>query len=116
MSPKELHPELEKAALDQIEELHKVTTVETLHNDEAVKVLAKYEGDFTWTPEEEKKLRRKIDRRLLSILVVTYGLQYYDKAMLSQAVWCSLSRRVARVCPQTDLSSSHRHYLDYGQT
>jgi hypothetical protein len=69
-----------------LEELKKTITVDTLHNDEALKVLAAYQGDETWTEEEEKKLTRKIDQRLLSILCITYGLQYYDKAMLSQAV------------------------------
>jgi len=69
----------------QLEELKKTITVDTLHNDEGLKVLANYQGDETWTAEEEKRLTRKIDRRLLSILCVTYGLQYYDKAMLSQA-------------------------------
>jgi hypothetical protein len=49
-------------------------------------VLANYNGDTEWTAQEEKKLTRKIDRRLLSILCITYGLQYYDKSMLSQAV------------------------------
>jgi hypothetical protein len=71
-----------------LEELKKTITVDTLHKDEALKVLANYQGDETWTEEEEKKLTRKIDRRLLSILCITYGLQYYDKAMLSQAVRC----------------------------
>lgn len=70
----------------QLEDLKKSTTIDTLHHDEALKVLANYHGDETWTAEEEKKLTRKIDRRLLSILCITYGLQYYDKAMLSQAV------------------------------
>ena len=65
----------------QLEELKKTITVDTLHNDEGLKVLANYQGDETWTAEEEKKLTRKIDRRLLSILCVTYGLQYYDKAV-----------------------------------
>jgi hypothetical protein len=68
------------------DDLQKTTTVDTVHNDEGVKVLAHYAGDQTWTEQEETKLRRKIDRRLLSILCITYGLQYYDKAMLGQAV------------------------------
>lgn len=71
-----------------LEELKKTITVDTLHKDEALKVLANYQGDETWTEKGEKKLTRKIDRRLLSILCITYGLQYYDKAMLSQAVRC----------------------------
>ncbi|RVX67143.1 hypothetical protein B0A52_08577 [Exophiala mesophila] len=59
--------------------------VDTVHNDEAMKVLASYSGPQDWTEEEEKVVRRKIDKRLLWILCVTYGLQYYDKSMLSQA-------------------------------
>src|SRR4051812_23654877 len=69
-----------------LDELKKTATVDTVHNDEALKVLTTYTGEQTWTEKEEKLLVRKIDRRLLSILCVTYGLQYYDKAMLAQAV------------------------------
>jgi hypothetical protein len=83
--PETMHIEKDTNAV-QLEDLKKAITVDTLHNDEALKVLANYQGDETWTAEEEKRLTRKIDRRLLSILCITYGLQYYDKAMLSQAV------------------------------
>jgi hypothetical protein len=38
-----------------------------------------------WSPTEEHKLVRRIDKRLMPLLVITYGLQYYDKVMLSQA-------------------------------
>jgi hypothetical protein len=64
----------------QIEELKHSITIDTLHGDEANKVLLNYTGDPTWTDQEEKKLRRKIDIKLLTILCLTYGLQYYDKA------------------------------------
>lgn len=67
-------------------ELQRTITLDTVHHDEAIRVLDAYEGDRTWTEQEEKKLVRKIDRQLLSIVVTTYGLQYYDKAMLAQAV------------------------------
>jgi hypothetical protein len=60
--------------------------LDTLHGDEAVKVLAAYNGDETWTPQEEKKLRRKIDWKLLPVLCMTYGLLYYDKVMIGHAV------------------------------
>jgi hypothetical protein len=73
----------EKEALD---DLKKSVTVDTLHQDEAMKVLAAYGGEELWTEAEEKRVVKKIDRRLLGLLVLTYGLQYYDKAMLSQAV------------------------------
>ncbi|KAK7217741.1 hypothetical protein V2G26_005744 [Clonostachys chloroleuca] len=66
-------------------DLQHAKIVDTLHNDEALKVLAAWVGDEDWEPEEEKKLVRRIDRTLLVILTLTYGLQYYDKAMLSQA-------------------------------
>ena len=75
--------------VDSIEETvaeAKKAPIDTLHKDEAMKVLATYDGDPHWTEQEEKTLVRKIDKRLMPILILTYGLQYYDKAMLSQAV------------------------------
>lgn len=68
-------------------------TVDTVHRDEALRVLQAYQGDESWSDEEEKKLRRKIDWKLMPVLCVTYGLQYYDKAMLSQAVSCDCDSR-----------------------
>lgn len=76
----------EESAATGYEDLKKETTIDTIHNDEALKVLAAYHGDEHWEPSEEKRLVRKTDRRLLSLLCITYGLQYYDKAMISQAV------------------------------
>lgn len=82
----EVSPVQDKNTTEQLEELKKSVTVDTLHNDEALKVLVHYQGNQEWSEEEERVLVRKIDWRLLSILCLTYGLQYYDKAMLSQAV------------------------------
>lgn len=42
--------------------------IDTVHGDEAIKVLAAYEGEQTWTKEEEKELRTKIDFKLLPVL------------------------------------------------
>lgn len=64
----------------------KSSPVDTVHNDEAMKVFAAYTGDENWDAAEEKQLRKKIDRHLLPILCLTYALQYYDKGMISQAV------------------------------
>ncbi|KAK5215775.1 hypothetical protein LTR96_011114 [Exophiala xenobiotica] len=64
---------------------HALDKVDTVHNDEAVKVIVQYHGEETWTVKEEKQLRRKINWRLMPILCITYGLQYYDKSMLGQA-------------------------------
>jgi hypothetical protein len=71
--------------LDTAQDL-KSKTIDTVHNDEAMRVLATYTGDEAWTEAEENKLRCKIDWKLMPVLCITYGLQYYDKAMLSQAV------------------------------
>lgn len=49
--------------------------IDTVHQDEAMKVLATYDGDLHWTEQEEKTLLRKIDFRLMPILIATYGLQ-----------------------------------------
>ena len=70
----------------EMEELKTAQTIDTIHHDEALKVLQGYDGDQTWTDQEEKRVRRIIDWRLMPALCVTYCLQYYDKAMLSQAV------------------------------
>ncbi len=64
----------------------KTPVVDTVHTDEAMKILAAYSGEKEWTEAEEKKLQRKIDWKLMPVLCLTYTLQYYDKAMISQAV------------------------------
>lgn len=66
-------------------DLKAAIAVDKRHTDEAMTVLASYTGPQTWDDKEERQVRRKIDRRLLPILVICYGLQYYDKAMISQA-------------------------------
>lgn len=101
-----------------LEELKHTRTIDTIHQDEALIVLAQYAGDESWTPEEEKKLVRRLDRKLISLLVVTYGLQYYDKAMLSQAV-ChhvqrspdSLTNNVGSLWPARRPPFEHRQPL-----
>lgn len=70
----------------QQDEKNELAPVDTVHGDEAQRVLASYTGDREWSEQEEKKLTRKIDRKLVPMLCITYALQYYDKAMLSQAV------------------------------
>ncbi|KAG6001709.1 hypothetical protein E4U21_003887 [Claviceps maximensis] len=62
-----------------------LTRIDTIHHDEATKVLATFEGERQWTDEEERALRRRVDRRLLPVMCVTYALQFYDKNILSQA-------------------------------
>lgn len=107
------------------EPLEKFSTVDTLHNDEALRVIANYSGPTAWTDEEEKELLKKIDRRLLTILCFTFGLQYYDKQMLAQAVRTVLfyhNRPVLngfhsfRLCPTLLISRTSRPFLDSFRT
>jgi hypothetical protein len=86
MSVEKQDKEAQRATSQTLEDLKHTRTIDTIHQDEALRVLAQYAGDEVWTPEEENKLVRRLDKKLLSLLVITYGLQYYDKAMLSQAV------------------------------
>lgn len=83
-------PEVSTAELSDnsrdVETPKKEVVVDTVHTDEAMKVLAAYTGEQTWTDDEEKKIRRRIDWKVLPVLFLTYTLQYYDKAMISQAV------------------------------
>lgn len=41
------------------------------HDDEAANVLSTYDGPSSWTGEEERKLLRKIDWRLMPVLCIT---------------------------------------------
>lgn len=87
------HEECAPPTIQQMAELKGSYEVDTVHNDEALKVLANYNGEESWNQVEETKLRRKIDRRLLPILCITYALQYYDKgtmcpSRLSCLFWC----------------------------
>ena len=83
-----------------------LSKIDTVHNDEALKVLENYGGEHEWTELEEKKLRRKIDWRLMPVLCATYGLQYYDKAMLSQAVSWHRIILIISLCSQLTRSGT----------
>lgn len=108
----------EAAPIEEAQKDLKKQAVDTTHTDEAMKVLVNYEGEETWTQQEEKKVLRKIDRRLLSLLICTYGLQYYDKAMLSQAVsldnspmWSSSLTVAGIVRSQRRSATEHRYTI-----
>lgn len=84
--PTEIHLEDMKIPDTDVEDGKKLTVIDTVRQDEAIKVLAAYEGEQAWSVKGENQVRRIIDFRLMPVLCITYGLQYYDKAMLSQAV------------------------------
>lgn len=71
----EVHREETNTSEKAPEDLKKHVTVDTIHQDEAMKVLATYDGPEEWDEAEEKRVTRKIDKRLLPILMATYGLQ-----------------------------------------
>lgn len=108
--------EVEKAASTyELENAEKVKQVaDTVHNDEALKVFANYTGDESWSDDEENKLRRKIDLKLIPVLCLTYTLQYYDKAMISQAVSQVLAGRVQRGHADRTLSGVVRFENGFG--
>ncbi|KAF4947757.1 hypothetical protein FGADI_10151 [Fusarium gaditjirri] len=87
--------------------------VDTVHQDEAMKVLGAYGGDEAWTEAEEKKLRRKIDWKLMPVLCATYGLQYYDKAMLSQAALFGLREDLGLLTGDRYAMSAAIFYLGF---
>ena len=62
-----------------LEGLSKTKTIDTVHNDEALRVLAQYAGNTSWTPEEEKKLVRKVDLYLFPMIWLMYLLSYMDR-------------------------------------
>jgi hypothetical protein len=84
--PMEIRSEELKKLTTNAEDGNKHITIDTVHQDEAINVLVAYEGEQAWAEKEENQVRRIIDFRLMPVLCITYWLQYYDKAMLSQAV------------------------------
>lgn len=73
-------PEIQRQ--DAVEDMvTEAKEIDTVHQDEAMKVIATYDGDLHWTEQEEKALVRKIDFRLMPILIATYGLQCNDSTI-----------------------------------
>ncbi|CAH0025176.1 unnamed protein product [Clonostachys rhizophaga] len=58
------------------------------------------------SPEEEKKLIRKIDMRLMPLLIVSYGLQYLDKTSLAYSAILGLREDLHLVGQQFSWTSS----------
>jgi hypothetical protein len=55
--------------------------------DEALEILQTQFVEYT--PEEERKLRWKIDLRLVTIMLLVNGIQFVDKLV---SIWCQSSR------------------------
>ncbi|KAJ6178139.1 hypothetical protein N7519_008600 [Penicillium mononematosum] len=69
-------------------------------------VLVEYGTTETLSPEDEKKLIRKIDWHLMPILITSYGLQYLDKTSLAYSAILGLREDLNLVGQQYSWSSS----------
>ncbi|OJJ06658.1 hypothetical protein ASPVEDRAFT_65283 [Aspergillus versicolor CBS 583.65] len=105
----------DKDRKNNVDHIEKTTpeNIDTTHTDEAMKVLAGYTGDESWEPSDEKRLVRKVDWRLLPLLCMTYGLQYYDKAMLSQAALFGLREDLGLLVGNRYAMSAAIFYLGF---
>ncbi|KAI4601006.1 hypothetical protein KJ359_013171 [Pestalotiopsis sp. 9143b] len=78
-----------KAASHEPGQQHEVGVIkhaDTNDADEAYKVFAAQAGEhLTITPEEERRLLKKIDWNLMPLLCLCYGLNYLDKTAISYA-------------------------------
>ncbi|KAL4874902.1 major facilitator superfamily domain-containing protein [Aspergillus karnatakaensis] len=73
---------------EQIESADAITPVQptpktNARGEKAAQFLATVGGDHSFTPEEEKKVLRKIDLRVLPLLLGAYFFQQLDKSSLS---------------------------------
>ncbi|KAI1283994.1 major facilitator superfamily transporter allantoate [Xylaria sp. FL0933] len=70
--------------IPKVERMHK--HVVNNDADEALKIVAAHEGEtIVLSGEEQRKLLRKIDRHMMPLLCVVYGINYLDKTTLSYA-------------------------------
>lgn len=87
---REKDDQLDSPVGDDLERtINPIQLVDSFHKDEAAHVIEEYTargGAREWADSEERKLRRKIDARLLPVLVGTLVMQYYDKSIMAQAV------------------------------
>jgi len=67
--------------------------------DEALKIFEGHLGEtIVLTPEEEKKLLRKIDWNIIPLMCIVYGLNYLDKTTVSYASIMGLKVGKYRPC------------------
>ncbi|WRT70523.1 uncharacterized protein IL334_007521 [Kwoniella shivajii] len=63
----------------------KMVKLDQGHADIYYEALERYPNDSTINPEDEKRLKRKLDRRILPLLGICYFFYYVDKTTLSYA-------------------------------
>ncbi|KAJ5677652.1 uncharacterized protein N7477_003285 [Penicillium maclennaniae] len=70
---------------NQLEHVESTVEVAVPKGDQAIQLIEDAGGSMTLTPENNKRVLRKIDLRLLPILLSIYFLQQLDKSTLSYA-------------------------------
>lgn len=91
-----------KAEENQVEEINPAPPQEVdslLGKDKAAQFLKAQGEDIVLTPQEDKRVLRKIDWRLMPLLLTIYSLQFLDKTTLSYASVFGVSSR-SSVCDQ----------------
>lgn len=85
---------IEKQAIDvTVASLENETEENSEIHDKAFSIL-KGHIEEAFTEEENKKVRRKIDLRILPLITLVYGMNYVDKAALSWAVMFNLKKDI----------------------
>lgn len=102
--------DVEKAARDSSKAAGVNSLGKHINNDDPDEALKLVTGEaVVLTPEDEKKLLRKIDRNLMPLLCVVYGLNYLDKTTLSYASIMGL--RVRLRCALVDMRREFANML-----
>ncbi|KAK5713495.1 hypothetical protein LTR15_011195 [Elasticomyces elasticus] len=91
----------------QIGEVHEVHN----HADVALDFIEKHEG-FTFTPEEDQAVLRKIDLHILPLMFFSYVFQFLDKSVMAQTTIYGLMEDVHLVGQQYSWCGS-AFYLGY---
>jgi MFS family permease len=96
MSDIEKSPEKDTSANDGSERIGTILKHADRNDaDEALKVLQGENGEvIELTPEDEKRLLRKIDWNLMPLLCLVYGLNYLDKTTISYASVMGLKKDI----------------------
>ena len=77
-----------KAEQNQVEEINPAPPRDAdslLGKDKAAQFLKAQGEDIVLTPQEDKRVLRKIDWRIMPLLLIIYSLQFLDKTTLSYA-------------------------------
>ena len=91
----------------------KPVTVDTVRSNEAMKPITAYASDRAWNPEGEKLIVRNIDTKLISIMALSYILQYRCVSLMTSTLLRSINATKKTYVVCRDFSSYARtsYYL-----